>query len=315
VGEEKEVRNVGKVARRHDFDCDDDDDDEGEEEFDDSQRGCISRRQGRVSSLPGLNHADLISAVSERTAELERDLKAAKDEMRSLKGELEGTRRRHEIMTKLKELPDVAIGDPEYKRLDRDLKGIICHQVLRIDKMWSDDMDLYSEDKNTYCQIILNGIKWPGSISEDEKIRIWKEFLSPRFKRSFGLERNRINQAMRKCFNSELCDVWLARKLHYAYCTISTLNTGDYGSSTYVSANKLVSWRMTTEPQKEDVMANVFINFMLKYGKFSAPKAVLEGAMKEVQLACNEESPDKEDDGDFRAGFECLTKSDQLYPI
>ena len=184
--------------------------------------------------------------------------------------------------------------------------------------MWSDDMALYSEDKNTYCQIILNGIKWPGSISEDEKIRIWKEFLSPRFKRCFGLERNRINQAMRKCFNSELCDVWLARKLHYAYCTISMLNTGDYGSSTYVSTNKLqalVSWRMTTEPRENDVMANVFINFMLKYGKFSAPKAVLEGAMKEAQLACYEESPDKEDDDDFRAGFECLTKSDQLYPI
>jgi hypothetical protein len=85
--------------------------------------------------------------VSERTAELERDLKAAKDEIKSLKGELEGTCRRHEIMTKLKESPDVAIGDPEYKRLDRDLKGIICRQVLRIDKMWSDDMALYSEDK------------------------------------------------------------------------------------------------------------------------------------------------------------------------
>ena len=271
-----------------------------------------------MSNSPGLNHADLISAVSERTAELERDLKAAKDEIKSLKGELEGTRRRHEIMTKLKESPDVAIGDPEYKRQDRDLKGIIRCQVLRIDKMWSDDMALYSDDKNTYCQIILNGIKWPGSISEDEKIRIWKEFLSPRFKRCFVLERNRINQAMRKCFNSELCDVWLARKLHYAYCTISTLNTGDYGSSTYVSTNKLqalVSWRMTNEPQEDDVMANVFINFMLKYGKFSAPKAVLEGAMKEAQLACYEESPDKEDDGDFRAGFECLTKSDQLYPI
>jgi hypothetical protein len=152
----------------------------------------------------------------------------------------------------------------------------------------------------------------------NEKIRIWKEFLSPRFKSKFGLERNRINRGMRKCFNSELCDVWLVRKLHYAYCTISTLNTGDYGSSTYVSANKLqafFSWHMTTEPQEDDVMANVFINFMLKYGKFSAPKAVLEGAMKEAQLACYEESPDKEDDGDFRVGFECLSKSNQLYPI
>jgi hypothetical protein len=271
--EEEEVRNVGKVVRRHNFDSDDDDDDdddddEGEEEFDDSQRGCISGHQGRVSTWPGLNHADLISAASEGTAELERDLKAAKDEIKSLKGELEGKRRMHEIMTKLKESPDVAIGDPEYKRLDRDLKGIIRHQVLRIDKMWSDDMALYSEDKNTYCQIISNGIKWPGSISEDEKNRIWKEFLSPRFKRCFGLERNRINQAMMKCFNSELCDVWLARKLHYSYCTISTLSTGDYGSSTYVSANKLqalVSWSMTTEPQEDDVMANIFINFMLKY--------------------------------------------------
>jgi hypothetical protein len=127
----------------------------------------------------------------------------------------------------------------------------------------------------------------------NEKIRIWKEFLSPRFKSKFGLERNRINRGMRKCFNSELCDVWLVRKLHYAYCTISTLNTGDYGSSTYVSANKLqafFSWHMTTEPQEDDVMANVFINFMLKYGKFSAPKAVLEGAMKEAQLACYEGS-------------------------
>ena len=99
---------------------------------------------------------------------------------------------------------------------------------------------------------------------------------------------------------------------------ISTLNTGDYGSTTYVSANKLqalLSWRMTTEPQKDDIMANVFINFMVKYGKFSAPQAVLEGATKEAQLACYEVSPDKEEIGDFKAGFECLTKSDQIYPM
>jgi hypothetical protein len=98
----------------------------------------------------------------------------------------------------------------------------------------------------------MKAVKWPGSISEDEKVRIWKEFLSPRFKRAFCLERNRIN---------------------------------------------------------------VFINFMIKYGRFSAPKAVLEGAMKEAQLACYERNPDKEEDGDFTAGFECLTKSVQVYPI
>ena len=198
------MRNVEKlVARRHDFDRDEDsgDEEEEEEEFDDGQRG----RRGRGSNSPVVNNADLISAVSERTAELERDLKAAKDEIKSLKGELEGTRRRAEIMSQLKESPDVAIEDQEYKRLDRDLKGIIRRQILRIDKMWSDDMALYSDDKNTYCQIILNAIKWPGSISDDEKIRIWKEFLSPRFKRKFCLERNRINQGMRKFFNSELC--------------------------------------------------------------------------------------------------------------
>ena len=206
--DEGEVRNVEKVARRHDFDSDEDS--EGEEEFDDGQRG--RQRRGRVSNSPVLNNADLISAVSERTvelerasAELERALKAAKDEIKSLKGELDGTRRRAEIMSQLKVSPHGAIDDPEYKRLDKDLKGIIRRQVLRIDKMWSDDMALYSDDKNTYCQIILNGIKWPGSISDDEKIRVWKEFLSPRFKRKFGLERNRINQAMRRFFNSELC--------------------------------------------------------------------------------------------------------------
>jgi hypothetical protein len=72
-------------------------------------------------------------------------------------------------MTKLKESPDVAIGDPEYKRLDRDLKGIIRRQVLRIDKMWSIMTWLCIVRIKHLCQIILNGIKWPGSISQDKK--------------------------------------------------------------------------------------------------------------------------------------------------
>jgi hypothetical protein len=96
------------------------------------------------------------------------------------------------------------------------------------------------------------------------------------------------------------------------------LNTGNYGSSNYVTTSKLedmFSWRMATEPQEDGVRANVFINFMIKYGRFSAPKAVREGAMKEAQLACYERNPDKEEDGDFTAGFECLTKSDHVYPI
>ena len=72
---------------------------------------------------------------------------------------------------------------------------------------------------------------------------------------------------------------------------------------------------MTTEPQKDDARACVFIDFMIKYGMCSAPKAVVEGAMKDAQLACYERNPDKEEEGDFTAGFECLTKSDQVYPI
>jgi hypothetical protein len=82
---------------------------------------------GRASTLPAGND-NLISSVSERTVELERDLKAARDEIVSLKGELEGTRRRHEIMTQLKDSPEVAIADPLYKNLDKELKGIIRRQ-------------------------------------------------------------------------------------------------------------------------------------------------------------------------------------------
>jgi hypothetical protein len=97
--------------------------------------------------------------------------------------------------------------------------------VLRLEKLWSDDMALYSEDEDTYCQIILKAVKWPGSVSEEEKVRIWKEFLSPRFKRAFCLERNRINQRMKKYFNSKFIDLWVLCLLYSACYTILTFNT------------------------------------------------------------------------------------------
>jgi hypothetical protein len=174
-------------------------------------------------------------------------------------------------------------------------------------------------DSNTYCQIILNAMKWPGSISEDEKIRIWKEFLAPRFKRAFCLERNHINQAMRKYFNSELCAILTPKcSFHLTYCTILTSYSVDFGSQYYVTANKLqamTSWHTATEPLEDDVMANVYINFMLKYGRFCAPKSDLEGFMKGAKVDAYQEDPDKEEEGDFTAGFECLTMSDQVYRI
>ena len=129
-GEEDD--NVGRVVRRHDFDDELDDHGSDDEQGGDGDSNGGSRTMsvrarnqctGRASTLPAGND-NLISSVSERTVELERDLKAARDEIVSLKGELEGTRRRHEIMTKLKDSPDVAIADPLYKNLDKELKGI-----------------------------------------------------------------------------------------------------------------------------------------------------------------------------------------------
>lgn len=224
-----------RVAKRHDFDDEQDDDDSDDELVGGSERSsggsktmsvsnANNQRGGRVSTSPGGND-NMISSVSERSVELERELKAARDEIVSLKGELEGTRRRHEILTTLKDSPDVAISDPLYKKLDQELRGIIRRVVLRLEKLWSDDMALYSEDEDTYCQIILKAVKWPGSVSEEEKVRIWKEFLSPRFKRAFCLERNRINQRMKKYFNSKFIDLWVLCLLYSACYTILTFNT------------------------------------------------------------------------------------------
>jgi hypothetical protein len=133
-GEEDD--NVDRVVRRHDFDDELDDHGSDDEQGGDGDSNGGSRTMsvrarnqctGRVSTSPAGND-NLISSVSERTVELERDLKAARDEIVSLKGELEGMRRRHEIMTQLKDSPEVAIADPLYKNLDKELKGIIRRQ-------------------------------------------------------------------------------------------------------------------------------------------------------------------------------------------
>jgi hypothetical protein len=94
--------------------------------------------------------------------------------------------------------------------------------------------------------------------------------------------------------------------------------TVDFGSQYYVTSTRLqamLTWHMETEPLEKDAMADAYINFMLKYGKFCAPKSNLEGYMKVAQINTYQQDPDKEEDGDFTAGFEWLTKIDQVYPI
>ena len=66
--------------------------------------------------------------------------------------------------------------------------------------------------------------------SEEEKVRIWKEFLLPRFKRAFCLERNRINQRMKKYFNSKFIDL----------CVLFTLHAACYTNSTFIEHTQAI---------------------------------------------------------------------------